>query len=390
MIHFFGNESTIVFAVQTQNELSAETISKLNWLFQSELVSDLQTNKPKSVLADFFVGPRATMITPWSTNAVEITQNMGISGIIRIEEFQKATADFSDFDPMLSQKYSELNQDIFTIHIQPEPILEIDNIAEYNQKEGLSLSTEEVDYLNKLSVKIGRKLTDSEVFGFSQVNSEHCRHKIFNGTFVIDGIEQESSLFKMIKKTSAENPNDIVSAYKDNVAFVKGPRVQQFAPMSPEKPDYYAVKEFDSVISLKAETHNFPTTVEPFNGAATGSGGEIRDRLAGGQGSLPLAGTAVYMTSYSRLQQNRTWDENLPERKWLYQTPLDILIKASNGASDFGNKFGQPLITGSLLTFENKENNRTLAYDKVIMQAGGMGEGKLEQSFKHIPTIDYT
>ncbi|MBK8600008.1 MAG: phosphoribosylformylglycinamidine synthase [Flavobacterium sp.] len=387
MIHFFGNESTIVFAVQTQNELSAETISKLNWLFQSELVSDLQTNKPKSVLADFFVGPRATMITPWSTNAVEITQNMGISGIIRIEEFQKATADFSDFDPMLSQKYSELNQDIFTIHIQPEPILEIDNIAEYNQKEGLSLSTEEVDYLNKLSVKIGRKLTDSEVFGFSQVNSEHCRHKIFNGTFVIDGIEQESSLFKMIKKTSAENPNDIVSAYKDNVAFVKGPRVQQFAPMSPEKPDYYAVKEFDSVISLKAETHNFPTTVEPFNGAATGSGGEIRDRLAGGQGSLPLAGTAVYMTSYSRLQQNRTWDENLPERKWLYQTPLDILIKASNGASDFGNKFGQPLITGSLLTFENKENNRTLGYDKVIMQAGGIGYGKLEQSLKHKPKI---
>ena len=278
MIHFFGNESKTVFAVQTQNELSTETISKLNWLFQSELVSDVQTNTPKSVLADFFVGPRATMITPWSTNAVEITQNMGISGIIRIEEFQKATDDFSDFDPMLSQKYSELNQDIFTIYIQPEPILEIDDIATYNQKEGLSLSAEEVNYLNELSVKIGRKLTDSEVFGFSQVNSEHCRHKIFNGTFIIDGQEQESSLFKMIKKTSAENLNDIVSAYKDNVAFIKGPIVQQFAPLSPEKPDFYAIKDFDSVISLKAETHNFPTTVEPFNGAATGSGGEIRDR----------------------------------------------------------------------------------------------------------------
>ena len=387
MIHFFGNESKTVFAVQTQNELSAETISKLNWLFQSELVSDSQTNKPKSVLADFFVGPRATMITPWSTNAAEITQNMGISGIIRIEEFQKVSSDFSDFDPMLSQKYSELNQDIFTIHIQPEPILEIDDIATYNQKEGLSLSAEEVDYLNKLSIKIGRKLTDSEVFGFSQVNSEHCRHKIFNGTFIIDGKEQESSLFKLIKKTSAENPNDIVSAYKDNVAFIKGPKVQQFAPLSPEKPDFYAIKDFDSVISLKAETHNFPTTVEPFNGAATGSGGEIRDRLAGGQGSLPLAGTAVYMTSYSRLQQNRTWDTNLPERKWLYQTPLDILIKASNGASDFGNKFGQPLITGSLLTFESKEKNRTLGYDKVIMQAGGIGYGKLEQSIKHKPKV---
>jgi phosphoribosylformylglycinamidine synthase len=381
MIHFFGNESTTVFTVQTQDELSVESISKLNWLFGN--VNQIE----KSVIADFFVGPRATMITPWSTNAVEITQNMGISGIIRIEEFQKSSPEFSDFDPMLSQKYTVLDQDIFTIHIQPEPIKEIDNILEYNQKEGLSLSAEEVDYLNKLSEKIGRKLTDSEVFGFSQVNSEHCRHKIFNGTFVIDGIEQESSLFKMIKKTSAENPNDIVSAYKDNVAFIKGPKVQQFAPLSPEKPDFYAIKDFDSVISLKAETHNFPTTVEPFNGAATGSGGEIRDRLAGGQGSLPLAGTAVYMTSYSRLQKNRTWDANLPERKWLYQTPLDILIKASNGASDFGNKFGQPLITGSLLTFENKENNRTLGYDKVIMQAGGIGYGKLEQSLKHKPKM---
>ncbi len=381
MIHFFGNESTTVFTVQSQGELSAETISKLLWLFDTDIKIE------KSVLTDFFVGPRASMITPWSTNAVEITQNMGISEILRIEEFHKATADFQDFDPMLSQKYSELNQDIFTIHILPEPILKIEDIAAYNKKEGLSLSAEEVNYLNELAAKIGRKLTDSEVFGFSQVNSEHCRHKIFNGTFVIDGQEQESSLFKMIKKTSAENPNDIVSAYKDNVAFVKGPRVQQFAPLSPEKPDFYAIKEFDSVISLKAETHNFPTTVEPFNGAATGSGGEIRDRLAGGQGSLPLAGTAVYMTSYSRLQKERNWDTNLAERKWLYQTPLDILIKASNGASDFGNKFGQPLITGSLLTFENRENNRTLGYDKVIMQAGGIGYGKLNQSIKQQPKV---
>jgi phosphoribosylformylglycinamidine synthase len=381
MIHFFGNENATVFAVQSQSEFSAETISKLNWLFGN--VNQIE----KSVLADFFVGPRATMITPWSTNAVEITQNMGIAGIIRIEEFHKVNENAVDFDPMLSQKYHGLNQDIFTIHIQPEPILNIDDIAAYNQKEGLSLSSEEVDYLNELSIKIGRKLTDSEVFGFSQVNSEHCRHKIFNGTFIIDGQEKEASLFKMIKKTSAENPNDIVSAYKDNVAFVKGPRVQQFAPLSPEKPDFYVIKDFDSVISLKAETHNFPTTVEPFNGAATGSGGEIRDRLAGGQGSLPLAGTAVYMTSYSRLQKERTWDANLPERKWLYQTPLDILIKASNGASDFGNKFGQPLITGSILTFEHEENNRKLGYDKVIMQAGGIGYGKLNQSIKKKPQL---
>ncbi len=383
MIHFFENETNTVFAVQSQKEFSAEDISKLNWLFGNSNKID------KSVLntigTDFFIGPRATMITPWSTNAVEITQNMGISGIVRIEEFFKVNSDYTDFDPMLSQKYQELNQTIFTINIQPEAILEIDDIASYNQSEGLALSQEEVDYLNNLSTKIGRKLTDSEVFGFSQANSEHCRHKIFNGTFVIDGVEMPTSLFKLIKKTSAENPNDIVSAYKDNVAFIKGPKVQQFAPKSPEKADFYETKDFDSVLSLKAETHNFPTTVEPFNGAATGSGGEIRDRLAGGQGSIPLAGTAVYMTSYSRLSQLKPWEDGMEERKWLYQTPMDILIKASNGASDFGNKFGQPLITGSILTFEHEENNRKLGYDKVIMQAGGIGYGKLDQAIKQKP-----
>ena len=387
MISFFGNKTNTIFAVQTQNLLSTETISKLNWLFANAHKIE------KSLLEDFFVGPRATMITPWSTNAVEITQNMGITGIIRIEEFDKVSSDFTDFDPMLSQKYTQLNQDIFSINIKPEPILEIDDIASYNTKEGLALNDEEVIYLNNLSQKLNRKLTDSEVFAFSQANSEHCRHKIFNGNFVIDGEEKPTSLFKLIKKTSSENPNDIVSAYKDNVAFVKGPRVTQFAPKSADKPDFYEEKDFDSVLSLKAETHNFPTTVEPFNGAATGSGGEIRDRLAGGQGSLPLAGTAVYMTSYSRLQENKLGFE---ERKWLYQTPIDILIKASNGASDFGNKFGQPLITGSILTFEHDEHNyasissaqaRKLGYDKVIMQAGGVGYGKLDQAIKKKPQV---
>ena len=380
MIHFFGNTSNTVFAVQSQNELTKEDLQKLNWLFgDAHKIEQLTINES-------FVGPRAAMITPWSTNAVEITQNMGVQGIIRIEEFEKVNADFTGFDPMLSQKYTELNQTIFAINVQPEPILEITNIDGYNQTEGLALSMEEVEYLSDLSVKLGRKLTDSEIFAFSQANSEHCRHKIFNGTFIIDGEEKPTSLFKLIKKTSETHPNDIVSAYKDNVAFVKGPKVMQFAPKSADKPDFYEEKEFESVLSLKAETHNFPTTVEPFNGAATGSGGEIRDRLAGGQGSLPLAGTAVYMTAYSRLEENRPWEKGMSERPWLYQTPMDILIKASNGASDFGNKFGQPLITGSVLTFEHEEGNRKIGYDKVIMQAGGIGYGKLSQAIKKKPS----
>ncbi|WP_033961548.1 phosphoribosylformylglycinamidine synthase [Psychroserpens jangbogonensis] len=386
MIHFFGNQNSKVFTVQVTKELSTEAISKLVWLFG---------NQPKieqASLDAFFVGPRAAMITPWSTNAVEITQNMGIDGIIRIEEFESTSEDFKDFDPMISEKFNGLHQETFTIEVKPEPILNIDDISAYNQQEGLALNDEEIEYLEGVSKKIDRPLTDSEVFGFSQVNSEHCRHKIFNGSFVIDGKEKPSSLFKMIKETSKQNPNDIVSAYKDNVAFIKGPKVEQFAPQRADVPDYYTTKEFESVISLKAETHNFPTTVEPFNGAATGSGGEIRDRLAGGKGSLPLAGTAVYMTSYSRLEENRHWEQKFKARKWLYQTPIDILIKASNGASDFGNKFGQPLICGSVLTFEHEENSssskskaRKLGYDKVIMQAGGIGYGKAEQALKDTP-----
>ena len=386
MIHFFGNTNSKIFAVQTTKELTAKTISKLTWLF---------ANEPKiaaTTIDAFFVGPRAAMITPWSTNAVEITQNMGIKDIIRIEEFRAVAEDFTDFDPMISEKFNGLHQESFTIDIQPEAILDIEDIAAFNNQEGLSLSEEEVAYLESVATKIGRKLTDSEVFGFSQVNSEHCRHKIFNGTFVIDGEEQPTSLFKMIKETSKQFPNDIVSAYKDNVAFIKGPKVVQFAPKTADKPDFYQTEDFNSVISIKAETHNFPTTVEPFNGAATGAGGEIRDRLAGGKGSLPLAGTAVYMTSYSRLEEKRYWENKFEAREWLYQTPLDILIKASNGASDFGNKFGQPLITGSVFTFEHNENAssssskpRKLGYDKVIMQAGGIGYGKADQAIKDTP-----
>ena len=384
MIHFFLSQSNAVFVLQTEQALSSTDTTKLEWLFGG---AKLQNEK---LMKGFFVGPRAAMITPWSTNAVEITQNMAIEGIIRIEEFEKVEADFMAFDPMLSQKYNSLGQGIYTIDIKPEPILEITDIAAYNKQEGLSLSDEEVAYLNTLATKLKRPLTDSEVFGFSQVNSEHCRHKIFNGKFVIDGVEQPTSLFKLIRKTSEENPNDIVSAYKDNVAFIKGPTVQQFAPKRADVPDYYTTSNFESVISLKAETHNFPTTVEPFNGAATGAGGEIRDRLAGGQGSLPLAGTAVYMTALSRLTENssdsnRDWEKGVKERQWLYQTPMDILIKASNGATDFGNKFGQPLITGSVLTFEHNENDRTLGYDKVIMLAGGVGYGKASQALKQKP-----
>src|SRR5690606_28566500 len=173
-----------------------EDILKLNWLFGKATKVDGDSVK------GYFVGPRAAMVSPWSTNAVEITQNMGIVGIIRIEEYTPVADGFTDFDPMISQKFVGLTQELYTIHIATELITEIDAIDAYNKQVGLALSDEEMEYLHQLSDKVGRRLTDSEVFAFSQANSEHCRHKIFNGTFVIDGEEQPSSLFKLIKKTS--------------------------------------------------------------------------------------------------------------------------------------------------------------------------------------------
>ncbi|MDR2950696.1 MAG: phosphoribosylformylglycinamidine synthase [Prevotella sp.] len=379
MVSFFQTPTKSIIAVQTNSTLNNDFIQRLTWAFSGATM--LEADK----VSGFFIGPRREMITPWSTNAVEITQNMGVDGILRIEEFFPVSSNDAEHDPMLQRVYDGINQEVFTINKQPDPIIEIDNIEAYNIQEGLALSEDEIEYLNSVSERLGRKLTDSEVFGFSQVNSEHCRHKIFNGVFIIDGEEKESSLFKLIKKTSQVNPNKLISAYKDNVAFNAGPEIEQFAPVDGDKPSYFETKPIKSVISLKAETHNFPTTVEPFNGAATGSGGEIRDRLGGGKASLPIAGTAVYMTSYPRTKAGRAWEETMPERPWLYQTPEEILIKASNGASTFGNHFGQPLICGSLLTFEHEENRKKFAFDKVIMLAGGVGYANKRDALKGEP-----
>lgn len=384
MISFFRSNSGNVYALESQQTLSSENLRALTWLF-----SGAEALKETS-LEGYYVGPRKEMITPWSTNAIEIIQNMNIEGVIRLEEYFPVKGEDAIYDPMLQALYCGLNQELFHVNLEPEEIKYITDIKAYNEAEGLALSPEEITYLEELSERLGRPLSDSELFGFSQVNSEHCRHKIFGGTFIIDGEERASSLFAMIKETSQQNPGLLVSAYKDNVAFVAGPKVEQFAPHRADAPDYFETKEIESVLSLKAETHNFPTTVEPFNGAATGTGGEIRDRMAGGRASIPLAGTAVYMTSYPRTEGARAWEAYSDERPWRYQTPRQILTKASNGASDFGNKFGQPLICGSVLTYEHTEGNGhpKYGYDKVIMLAGGVGYAKREYALKGEPQTD--
>lgn len=379
---FRKHSSPVLYVVESTAPLAAEALDRLTWLFGGATLLDTPA------LKGFFVGTRRELVTPWSTNAVEIVRNMNIPTVMRIEEFCEVSGPDASFDPMLQALYEGIDATVFDTHITAAPIEHITDVRAYNDAHGLALSDEEISYLEGLSERLGRPLTDSELFGFSQVNSEHCRHKIFGGTFVLDGEEEERSLFSMIKDTSAANPNHLVSAYKDNVAFIDGPSdLEQFAPATGDKPDFFVRKSIDSVLSLKAETHNFPTTVEPFNGAATGTGGEIRDRMAGGRASVPLAGTAVYMTSYPRTAADRPWEQHSAARPWLYQTPRQILTKASNGASDFGNKFGQPLICGSVLTFEHegKTGEPTYGFDKVIMLAGGVGYARRSDAQKGTP-----
>lgn len=256
MIQFFKTTSGSIIAVDTVNALPDVDASALRWLFGNA------TQIMEQKIAGFFAGPRREMISPWSTNAVEITQNMGIHGIQRIEEFFPVSSKDAEYDPMLQRMYDGLNQEIFTVDIQPEPIKHIADIEAYNEEEGLALSPEEIEYLHIIEKELGRPLTDSEIFGFAQINSEHCRHKIFGGVFIIDGKEMESSLFSMIKRTTQENPNSILSAYKDNVAFAQGPVIEQFAPADQSTSDYFRIKDIESVISLKQK----PTTsLQPLN-----------------------------------------------------------------------------------------------------------------------------
>ena len=377
-VHFFQSFSTPPHdkftAVEYDGALSAGYVEKLEGLIGGKYLNldDIQLRSGNP-----FVGPKTERITPFSTNAVEGARNIGLVGITRIEEYFERDPN-PEIDGMLQRLYPALSQTQFTVNKSPEDIREIDDLEKYNADEGLALSPDEIVYLNGLAEKLGRRLTDSEVFGFSQVNSEHCRHKIFNGKFIIDGIEQSETLFDMIKETTAKNPGRVVSAYVDNAAANEGPNIMQWAP---NENRVFELIPIETVVTLKAETHNFPTTVEPYNGAGTGTGGEIRDRLCHGKGSIPLAGAAVYVTSYPRVGEKLMPWEPAP-RKWLYQTPQQILTKASDGASYFGNTFGQPMIGGKAFTFEHEENNRKLAYDKVIMEAAGVGYANARDAYK--------
>ena len=361
MIIYFRNRAT-VYAVEADMTPDAAAIS-----FLEDLLGAVVADAP--LLPGPFVGPRRGLVTPWATNAVEIVRNSGFFGVKRIEKFHEGA---SVRDALLEDVYDELDADVFNMSAEVDQPLPVYNISEYNSIHGLALSTVEVDYLNDVARRSGRSLNEAEVYGFAQINSEHCRHKTFNGNFHIDGEGKTLSLFDHIRASSGGHGN-IMSAYVDNSAVMKGVTADLFRPSQAAMPSAYMVTPEKLSWTLKAETHNFPTTVEPFNGAATGSGGEIRDRMCTGTGSVPLTGMAVYMCPYPRLEP-RGYDCNPAPRKWAYNDPARILVRASDGASDFGNKFGQPLICGSLLTFEGMDaRGRIYGYDKAVMMAGGVG-----------------
>ena len=354
---------------------------------------------------DFFVGPRRSTISPWSSKTEDIFKNVGIVGISRIERFYgfkisnlepNSNLDLSSvFDRMTQSIYStteELAE--FFFELDKRGLGEIDIISggkkaleDANTKYGFAISNDEIDYLLDFYNSINRNPTDAELMMFSQANSEHCRHKIFNTDWQVDGEEKEDSLFQLIKKTSKESPKNIISAYKDNAAIVKGVNTKR---LSVNDDQTYELIQEKINSTIKVETHNHPTAISPFPGASTGSGGEIRDEGATGMGAKPKVGLVGFNVSNLRLPDFiRPWedDENKPER---IASPLEIMIDAPLGGAAFNNEFGRPSILGYFRSFETSFKDSTAyGYHKPIMLAGGIGEIIDRNNFKKQISEDY-
>ncbi len=354
---------------------------------------------------DFFVGPRRSTISPWSSKTEDIFKNVGIVGISRIERFYgfkisnlepNSNLDLSSvFDRMTQSIYStteELAE--FFFELDKRGLGEIDIISggkkaleDANTKYGFAISNDEIDYLLDFYNSINRNPTDAELMMFSQANSEHCRHKIFNTNWQVDGEEKEDSLFQLIKKTSKESPKNIISAYKDNAAIVEGVNTKRLS-VNDDQAYEFIQEKINSTI--KVETHNHPTAISPFPGASTGSGGEIRDEGATGMGAKPKVGLVGFNVSNLRLPDFiRPWenDENKPER---IASPLEIMIDAPLGGAAFNNEFGRPSILGYFRSFETSFKDSTAyGFHKPIMLAGGIGEIIDRNNFKKQISEDY-
>ena len=385
----------------------SSTISSKEIYIVAAKSNDLNLDQLKNILAadhpddsfSFIVGPRSGTISPWSSKTEDIIKNVGILNINRVEKFNSFTiSDFSiDNNLDLSMFYDRMTQSIYSDHEECLAFLKTDpqravNIIDIlssgiealenaNKSFGFALSDEEITYLYDFYSKIARNPTDAELMMFAQANSEHCRHKIFNAKWSVDGVSKDDSLFDLIKETSKQSPKGIISAYKDNAAITMGEKVER---LHLDENNKYEFVEDLLNSTIKVETHNHPTAISPYPGAATGSGGEIRDEGATGRGAKPKIGLVGFNVSHLRIPQlPRSWEgnEHKPER---IANPLAIMTEAPIGAAAFNNEFGRPSTLGYFRSFETHfdSSKNAFGYHKPIMLAGGIGEIRDKNNFK--------
>ena len=373
-LHYQSNE----LIKPTENELSKILKAKV---FKKELKAN-----------QFILIPRVGTISPWSSKATDILINAGLDSLRRIEKglcfslqtsLELGKGSIKEIGELI---YDRMTQSVITDiysaehlfrQLQPKPIVKVDfvgkgkkSLHEANDSLGLALSEDEIDYLYESYLERNSNPTDAELMMFAQANSEHCRHKIFNAEWEIDGKKAPKSLFDMIRNTYTKNSNGVLSAYKDNAAVLKGHKAKRFYP---DSSSVYIAKEEPIHLVTKVETHNHPTAISPFPGASTGSGGEIRDEGATGRGAKPKAGLCGFSVSNLRIPNfEEDWEgkENKPDR---ICSPLQIMLEAPIGAAAFNNEFGRPNILGYFRTFEMTINKNVYGYHKPIMLAGGLG-----------------
>jgi len=384
------------FLVDSTRTLRDDELDKLKWLLKETYEPEMFGEKSVFNGNVIEVGPRLAIVTPGSTNTVSICSACGLDSIKRIEQTRRFSVSLKDsselsseqiksiyalvHDRMTEQPYIEpltsFEQDIKPEPVQLIPLLEngIDVLKDTNEKLGLALDKQMMQYLFEHYRKLNRNPTDVELFMFGQLNSEHCRHHLFKGNFIIDGRQMEKSLFDMIRSTTLANPGNVVVAYEDNAAVASGRPVNIFRPSDPVMPSAFIDGNVIISDTFKAETHNHPTTISADPGAGTGLGGNIRDIQGVGRGGTVLGALAIYNVANLLIGDYvLPWEKEYALHPSRFQTPLEIIIEASNGASDYGNKFGVPLTTGSCTSFELLSGGEHYGWKKTCMVAGNWG-----------------
>ncbi|HGI8256230.1 TPA: phosphoribosylformylglycinamidine synthase [Neisseria meningitidis] len=383
----------------SEKALDAATVEKLQALLAAQSVE--QTPKAREGLHLFLVTPRLGTISPWASKATNIAENCGLAGIERIERGMAVWLEGALTDEQ-KQQWAALLHDRMTEsvlpdfqtasklfhHLESETFSSVDvlgggkeALVKANTEMGLALSADEIDYLVENYQALQRNPSDVELMMFAQANSEHCRHKIFNADFILNGEKQPKSLFGMIRDTHNAHPEGTVVAYKDNSSVIEGAKIERFYPNAAENQGYRFHEE-DTHIIMKVETHNHPTAIAPFAGAATGAGGEIRDEGATGKGSRPKAGLTGFTVSNLNIPDlKQPWEQDYGKPEHI-SSPLDIMIEGPIGGAAFNNEFGRPNLLGYFRTFEEKFDGQVRGYHKPIMIAGGLGSIQAQQTHK--------